>query len=744
MTIYYCDFNGGNDTNNGTSFALRKKTLSSFTALSPGDTVRVMGTVATSLTGITCTVNTGDTYMTITSCGADMWLEGVWTSIDASCTKSTETTDYKEGSTSQKFTLVNPPTNTPVAVFNFSSSLNLSAYNAFTAQLKCDTLIGSNIAANIEVGTVANGGGLNSTSALSYASIAPNVWKVVTTATSALSSAELSLALVSAAHPFTGTVNIWVDAIEASTLIAYGGLVGINDGIWYPIRALTGGTTLYFDKDPNSELSTGAGQGWYQANQSGAQLYSLGATLNMKGLTSGSTETYAGGSGTASQPITISGGWDSTAMTTQSGVTHIQSNGSSGMTGLTCGAFAFITLDHFVFSRFATGIDASNASATNWLFTNCCLVGCTTPVAFAGTIQNGMDMTGSYVTGAPSAFTWPSSRSTSSTGVASLIKKLIRTLAATSTGVAALVTNLIHAVALLASSTGVAALIKKVGAIRLATSTGVAALIKFVSVNKLASSTGVASLIKQVGAVRSASSTGVASLIKHVSIIRLASSTGTASLIKTIARTLLVASTGVASLSKGFLYSWTYLAVSTGTAKLIKQVGVVRLASSTSVASLVKQVAVIKVAVSTGSATLIKLVLLTRLAVSTGVASLAKTHVYNRTLAAVSTGAASLVKQIGAVRLASSTGTASLIKLVGVTKLAVSTGTAIVFKQFYKTLIAVSTGIPSIVAHVLKAVLAVVIDRRYLILPESSISVVSVSKTVTTIQLASEVNTIIL
>lgn len=43
MAIYYVDLENGNDSNSGTSFALRKKNISSFTSLANGDEIRVMG-----------------------------------------------------------------------------------------------------------------------------------------------------------------------------------------------------------------------------------------------------------------------------------------------------------------------------------------------------------------------------------------------------------------------------------------------------------------------------------------------------------------------------------------------------------------------------------------------------------------------------------------------------------------------------------------------------------------------------
>jgi hypothetical protein len=48
MATKYVDFNGGNDGNNGSSFALRKKTLSSAAAVAAaGDVIRVMGKPST-------------------------------------------------------------------------------------------------------------------------------------------------------------------------------------------------------------------------------------------------------------------------------------------------------------------------------------------------------------------------------------------------------------------------------------------------------------------------------------------------------------------------------------------------------------------------------------------------------------------------------------------------------------------------------------------------------------------------
>lgn len=55
MATFYVDLENGSDANNGTTFALRKKTLPSVTAATAGDTIRVMGSPAATSLGQTAT-----------------------------------------------------------------------------------------------------------------------------------------------------------------------------------------------------------------------------------------------------------------------------------------------------------------------------------------------------------------------------------------------------------------------------------------------------------------------------------------------------------------------------------------------------------------------------------------------------------------------------------------------------------------------------------------------------------------
>ena len=63
MTVYYLDLKNGNDSNDGTSFANRKKTVQSLTAPTGGDEIRIAGQPST-LVDANAKINNsaGDTY----------------------------------------------------------------------------------------------------------------------------------------------------------------------------------------------------------------------------------------------------------------------------------------------------------------------------------------------------------------------------------------------------------------------------------------------------------------------------------------------------------------------------------------------------------------------------------------------------------------------------------------------------------------------------------------------------------
>src|SRR3990167_10933626 len=97
MTTYYVDPEGGNDSNDGLSFANRKKTITSATtSIAGGDTVRVIGSPDATDMGQTASWTNKSLTVTLSaSTSSNIYLEGAWTA-SANVTASTSTT-RKEG-----------------------------------------------------------------------------------------------------------------------------------------------------------------------------------------------------------------------------------------------------------------------------------------------------------------------------------------------------------------------------------------------------------------------------------------------------------------------------------------------------------------------------------------------------------------------------------------------------------------------------------------------------------------------
>ena len=129
MATWYVDFNNGLDTNNGTSFAQRVKTLTKAASLAAaGDTVRVMGKPPTN--SGTATWTNGSSLVTLSASGRQLlYADGAWTaSTNVTCTANTTSPTPKQGSNSAKMACNSSFTTGKVAYFPTGSALNLSAY----------------------------------------------------------------------------------------------------------------------------------------------------------------------------------------------------------------------------------------------------------------------------------------------------------------------------------------------------------------------------------------------------------------------------------------------------------------------------------------------------------------------------------------------------------------------------------------------------------------------------------------
>lgn len=105
MATYFVDLENGSDANNGTTFALRKKTLNSLTGLVAGDAVRVMASKDETLVGNATWTQSSKTVTLASAVTANIQnCDTAWTA-STNITTGTKTDTWREGTAAATFTV---------------------------------------------------------------------------------------------------------------------------------------------------------------------------------------------------------------------------------------------------------------------------------------------------------------------------------------------------------------------------------------------------------------------------------------------------------------------------------------------------------------------------------------------------------------------------------------------------------------------------------------------------------------
>lgn len=380
MATLYLDLVNGSNANNGTSFALRKKDLSSFT-LSAGDVVRVMGSPAPVALSVTCTLS--NQSKTVTLSGAvttNITLcESVWTASGGTVTCTLNSSTKREGSNSAQAAIASGFTTGKVAHFA-TGTLDLSGYQQISFWIRCTN---NTVAANtfrIRLSTDTTGDTATHDFVINRA-LNQDRWTPITLDNgSAMNSAIASIALVADSDP--GTATILLDNILAckapsnDDALTLQSLIGLNvsgDKTWYPIKNING-TTVIIDETVNSSTTTG--RGYSGTGGSGLTLYRRETIKTAIAATSTTKVQTPGQAGSSGNPITISGGWDTTDMSTQTLDTI--TDGLDGFGYCWSAERAFITWERIGMTRYDTGIAFTTAGTDNVFNSVICSSGCTT------------------------------------------------------------------------------------------------------------------------------------------------------------------------------------------------------------------------------------------------------------------------------------------------------------------------------------------------------------------------------
>lgn len=360
MAVYFLDYEGGNDANDGLSFANRWKTFGSGATaarIAPGDTIRVMGSPVPTSLGVNGTWTNLSPTVTLASALNALIdnCDTAWTaSPNVTCTANTST--YRTPTGSASMAIAAGFTTGLAAYKALAGATDYSAYQGITFWIQVNATVAASTL-SIRLCSDAAGAVTVDTLVIPALPIA-NAWvPVYIDKGSALGASIQSIALYCDADP--GTVTVLLDNI--STVKAAGNdnlnltsLIGKNTAgeYWWALRSING-TTVTLDNCPLS-ASTATILGYVGTTET---VTTHKRETIKTTMTTGSVHVVQD-SGSSGNSITFSGGWNRTDMSTQDGVTYFDGQCANG-TCLDLTSRSFIHLDKLYAVRYGVGINVT-------------------------------------------------------------------------------------------------------------------------------------------------------------------------------------------------------------------------------------------------------------------------------------------------------------------------------------------------------------------------------------------------
>ena len=376
MAIWYWDPVGGNNTNDGTTFANRKLNLQNLTTVAAGDTVRCIKSPDAVNTGINATWTDGSNTVTLASAQTLLVssCDTNWTaSSNVTCTATA--TGRKEGTFCQQ-TAVAAAFTTGKASYFATGTLNCSGYQQLTFWITqtagtlavagdytmslCSDVAGVTQVNNFPIPAV---GALNQPF--------PVTIDLGTNLGASIQSIAFYVNVDRAAVTFNfDNINVALasstaSAITCTSLIGKGG----TDNQYLGIRSING-TTVILDSAPQYTLDLAGTEPTWSGTTETVALYRRETLKTVQGTAIGTIiNNYAGATGSVGNIVTISGGWDTTNMSTQTGQTYL--DGSNGLGyGLQIGAntsLAYLNTSNINCYRYYYGLyhQSSNSAPNN-------------------------------------------------------------------------------------------------------------------------------------------------------------------------------------------------------------------------------------------------------------------------------------------------------------------------------------------------------------------------------------------
>lgn len=349
MTTWFLDPEGGLDTNAGTSFALRKKTIASIT-LAAGDSVRTIADYGPqNLGNATWTDASGTVTL---AAAATLTLDNcdtAWTAA-ANITATATTSNRKQGTNCLQLAFAAGFT-TGLVAFKAVSNLDLSPYSCVSMWLSSVSTV---MAQGLQLALCSDSAGATPLVTLPFPAwlVGNGTWParpfplLFENGGAALPSGVNSIAIyANNGKPFTG--NVFIDNVIATKAygaaghLSHGCMLGKNtvgEPEWYPVMSIDGTTVVL----------GGLGQfGAATPTKNYVGVTETVATYALAPLRTRMTTAQAkltGASGTPALPVTWTGGWNRTDMSTQTGTSWLSGEGVQASGYNNSGALAWQSL----------------------------------------------------------------------------------------------------------------------------------------------------------------------------------------------------------------------------------------------------------------------------------------------------------------------------------------------------------------------------------------------------------------
>lgn len=371
MATFYLDPVGGNDANDGTTFANRWQTYTSGATaarIAPGDTIRVIASPDPTDMGQNATwTNNGQTVVLTTAVTADVYASGTWTAATTNVTLTTST-NRKIGTNCVSISPLAAFT-TGKAAYRTISVTDFSAYQqiSFSINMLAGTMAADG---DITLRLCSDTTGDVTVNTISVPRIrSSGTWQAYTVDLggalgSSIQSVALYVAVDNGAQTFLLNNILACKASSAVDGLTLNSRIGKNTGTdpWMGIYSISGTTVNMEFNQQGGQPNVGNKGGYY--GTTATQTAYKREQLNLPSAIVGDNATNFFGtiqdSGSAGSPITFSGGWNRTDMSTQTGDTYINGVNNRGQGFLLTGR-TYINIDKINVTRFQYGIFSSSA-----------------------------------------------------------------------------------------------------------------------------------------------------------------------------------------------------------------------------------------------------------------------------------------------------------------------------------------------------------------------------------------------